>query len=76
MLKFTVGLLLASISSKAQFALLHKIDLLRNIKEEYPSDSRCGSVETCRKASEIMLFGRKNACEMVGAFRVKKLWQA
>ena len=39
-------------------------------KEDVPSDSRCGSVETCRKAFGILLSDCKNAREMVGAFRV------
>ena len=56
--------------------LLHQIGILCIKKEDIPLDSRCGSVETCRKASGILLSGRKNAREMVGAFRVRKLWQA
>ena len=65
-----------SISFQTQSALLHKIDILCIKKEDFPLDSRCGSVETCRKASGILLSGCKNAREMVGAFRVVKLWQA
>ena len=59
-----------------QDVLLHPIGILCIKKEDYPLDSRCGSVETCRKASGILLSGCKNAREMVGAFRVSKLWQA
>ena len=60
---------------QAQYDLLHLIGILRKKRRKYPSDSRYGSVETCRKASGILLSGRKNAREMVGAFRVSKLWQ-
>ena len=37
--------------------LLHKIGMLRYKKEEMsiPSDSRCGSVETCRNACVVLL---------------------
>ena len=56
---------------QAQYDLLHLIGILRKKRRKYPSDSRYGSVETCRKASGILLSGRKNAREMVGAFRVK-----
>ena len=65
-----------SISFQTQCALLHKIDTLCIKKEDFPFDSRCGSVETCRKAVGILLSVSKNAREMVGAFRVVKLWQA
>ena len=65
-----------SISFQAQHVLLHKIGILCIKKEDFPSDSRCGSVETCRKTVGILLSVSKNAREMVGAFRVVKLWQA
>ena len=55
--------------------LLHQIGILRTKKEDFPLDSRCGSVETCRKAVGILLSVSKNAREMVGAFRVEKTWQ-
>ena len=64
-----------SISFQTQYALLHKIDILCIKKEDSPFDSRCGSVETCRNAVGILLSVSKNACEMVGAFRVEKTWQ-
>ena len=56
--------------------LLHQIGILRIKKEDFPLDSRCDSVETCRKAPGILLSGSENAREMVGAFRVEKVWQA
>ncbi len=65
-----------STSFQAQHVLLHKIGILCIKKEDFPSDSRCGSVETCRKTVGILLPVSKNAREMVGAFRVVKLWQA
>ena len=74
--RISVGEYAQSISFQTQYALLHKIDILCIKKEDFPLDSRCGSVETCRKAVGILLSGSKNAREMVGAFRVVKLWQA
>ena len=74
--RISVGEYAQSISFQTQYALLHKIDCLCILKEDFPLDSRYGSVETCRKASGILLSGCKNAREMVGAFRVVKLWQA
>ena len=68
--RISVGKYAQSISFQTQHALLHKIDILCIKKEDFPFDSRCGSVETCRKAVGILLSVSKNAREMVGAFRV------
>ena len=44
-------------------------------RRKFPSDSRCGSVETCRNSASVLLRCGENAREMVGAFRVVTQWQ-
>ena len=55
-------------STYSRYALL-------NLRRINPSDSRCGSVETCRNSASVSLRCGENAREMVGAFRVATQWQ-
>ena len=54
--------------------LLHTIGILRYKKEEnnIRSDSRCGSVETCRNACMVLLCAVRECTRHLGAFRVSK----
>ena len=45
-------------------------------RRKFPSDSRCGSVETCRNAAGLLISRRQEHTRKVGALRVESAWQA